>query len=108
MFGPYQGVIEFQRLEGGAWIIGRWQLTTPAVVEEAAISSLEPVHTADWAAESSRQFQEWAGCAPTARNGDGNGAATATSGDGNGAATAASPSAPSRQECLERLRRNRR
>jgi hypothetical protein len=41
--GSYSGFIEFQRLEIGAWIIGRWQLNTPLQVEEAEVMALEPV-----------------------------------------------------------------
>jgi hypothetical protein len=40
--GEYSGFAEFHRLEGGAWIIGRWRLTTPATVAEAEVKSLEP------------------------------------------------------------------
>ena len=44
--GRYAGFLEFQRLEGGAWIIGRWQLNTPVSMAESEVTSLEPVRTA--------------------------------------------------------------
>jgi hypothetical protein len=44
--GRYAGFLEFQRLESGAWIIGRWQLTTPVSMAESEVTSLEPVQTA--------------------------------------------------------------
>jgi hypothetical protein len=43
MPGQYSGFIDFYRLESGAWIIGRWKLTTPAVEEGAEVLALEPV-----------------------------------------------------------------
>ena len=46
--GAYTGLVNFQRLEGGAWIIGHWRLTTPVTEEEAEVSSLEPLHTREW------------------------------------------------------------
>ena len=84
MTGPYSGWIEFQRLEGGAWIIGRWELTTPVTQEAAEISALEPVHTKEWADEADRQFREWAGCTQTAQNG-----ASSQNGNGQGSDTSA-------------------
>jgi hypothetical protein len=43
MPGQYSGFVDFYRLESGAWIIGRWKLTTPAVEEGAEVLALEPV-----------------------------------------------------------------
>jgi hypothetical protein len=97
MFGPYSGLIEFQRLEGGAWIIGRWQLTTPVTQEEAEVSALEPLHTRDWAVEAERHFNEWVGCAPAAQSG------AEVNGNGNG--QSAEAVAECRKQQMRRFRR---
>jgi hypothetical protein len=42
VIGQYSGFAEFERIRGGAWMIGKWRMSTPVTVAEGLVTGYEP------------------------------------------------------------------